>query len=135
MSEKMHSVLKQSENHNTAEHGSTKSYIVGFILSLMLTFAAYFLVTGQILDRGLLIAVLLTLGLIQLIVQLFFFLHLGQEKKPRWNLVFFLLTTMTILTVVIGALWIMEHLNYNMMPEHVEEYIIQDEGLKTPDQN
>ena len=116
--------MKQAE-----QHGSPQSYIIGFVLSLILTFASYFLVVGGVMDDMTLIVVLLVLAFIQLTVQLVYFLHLGQEKKPRWNLYFFLLTALTILTVVIGALWIMQHLNANMMPEQVEEYIIQDEGL------
>jgi cytochrome o ubiquinol oxidase subunit IV len=127
--------MSTEKHHAEENHGSIKSYVIGFVLSLLLTFGAYVLVTNHLVENSLLVASLITLAAMQLIVQLFFFLHLGQEKKPRWNLVFFLLTTMTILTVVIGALWIMDHLNANMMPEHVEEYIIQDEGLTLPNQN
>jgi cytochrome o ubiquinol oxidase operon protein cyoD len=107
-----------------------QSYIIGFLLSLMLTFGMYILVINRVLADSLLVPVIITLALTQLIVQLFFFLHLAHEEKPRWQLVFFLLTAGTILGVVLGSLWIMQHLNYNMMPEHVEEYIIQDEGIK-----
>jgi cytochrome o ubiquinol oxidase operon protein cyoD len=118
-------------NHQSENHGSITSYVIGFLLSLGFTLAAYYLVTTNVIENPLLIPSILTLAFLQLLVQLFYFLHLGQEKKPRWNLVFFLLTAMTIMTVVIGALWIMQHLNANMMPDQVQDFIIHDEGLKT----
>jgi cytochrome o ubiquinol oxidase subunit IV len=117
------------------EHASIKSYLIGFILSIVLTIVAYLLVqthifsSHQVLGHELLIFLLLTLALIQLIVQLFFFLHLGREPQPRWNLIFFISTIGIVLLVVIGSLWIMNHLNYNMMPQDMEKFLLEDEGI------
>jgi cytochrome o ubiquinol oxidase subunit IV len=124
--------FEKNKTHNqTVSHGSITSYVIGFLLSLGLTYAAYYLVTTNVIENPMLIPSILALAFLQLLVQLFYFLHLGQEKRPRWNLAFFLLTAITIMTVVVGALWIMQHLNANMMPEQVEDYILHDEGLKT----
>lgn len=110
------------------EQGSLmKAYVVGFVLSLILTFAAYYLVTLQLLSGNTLLVSILVLAFVQLFVQLWFFLHLGREQKPRWNLIFFLSTAGIIFIVVAGSIWIMSHLNYNMMPHEVEEYVMEEE--------
>lgn len=108
---------------------TTKAYVVGFALSLVLTFAAYFLVTQHIFSGVVLTTALLELAFVQLIVQLLFFLHLGQESRPRWNLIFFLLTFGVVLLVMVGSLWIMSNLNYNMTSQDMSKIIIEDEGI------
>lgn len=49
-------------------------------------------------------------------IQLFFFLHLGQESKPYWNSQLFLFMLTILVILVIGSLWIMHNLSYNVMP-------------------
>jgi len=99
-----------------SEHGTLKSYWLGFILSIGLTLAAYWAVVGKLIAGKILIGTLLALALAQTVVQLVLFLHLGQESKPRWNLLVFLFMLSVLLILVFGSLWIMYHLNYNMMP-------------------
>lgn len=100
-------------------------YIGGFISALAVTIVAFILVSAHLLSGGWLIAALVALALIQLWVQLVFFLHLGDEAKPRWQLTAFLFTTVMVLVIVIGSLWIMYHLNYNMTmsPAQMDEYM------------
>lgn len=115
--------------------GSVRSYTIGFVLSVILTLCAYFPVlwhhtSGHIqISHELLIPLVISLAVMQLFVQLIFFLHLGLEKGPKWNSIFFISTVGIILIIVLGAIWIMYHLNYNMMPQHVEEFIIHDQGI------
>ena len=97
-----------------------KSYITGFIISLALTLGAYFAVVNHAPDA---LIIILILAIAQLIVQLIFFLHLGQEKGTRWNLAVLLSTLGVILILVIGSLWIMAHLNYNMTPQDINNYM------------
>lgn len=111
------------------------TYIIGFLLSVILTIAAYLFAINHITSRHelfsheFLIAIFIALAFIQLVVQLLFFLHVGQESKPRWNLVFFVATGGAVLTVVIASLWIMSHLNYNMSPQDMNHIIILEEGI------
>lgn len=112
-----------------------KPYIIGFVLSLVLTFAAYFAVVLKqqlLLTNELIIIIILVLGVLQLLVQLFFFLHMGKETKPRWNLWVFITFTGMILLIVISSLWIMYHLNYNMLPKDMEQHILKDELMEMP---
>lgn len=109
--------------------GSAKLYIVGFILSLLLTFEAYILTVAHRAGSLILVIILLSLALIQLLVQLFCFLHVGQDKNPKWNLQFFISTFLFVLLVVVGSIWIMYHLNYNMSPEQINNYLQNQQGF------
>jgi cytochrome o ubiquinol oxidase operon protein cyoD len=90
-------------------------YSLGFVISLVLTLTAYVLVTGRLLDGLGLLLVLGGLALAQMIVQLIFFLHVSDESRPRFRLVSLGFMMTVLLIVVGGSLWIMHHLNYNMM--------------------
>jgi len=104
------------ENHK----GLLKSYILGFILSIILTLAAYIPVEmGSTSHKGVssqfgITVFILALAFIQLIVQMVFFLHMGNETRPRWKLGVFISFASIILIVVVASIWIMQHLNYNM---------------------
>ncbi|SRR5258706_5768958 len=106
-----------------------KSYISGFILSLLFTFSAYFIVVNHLFSLWIVISVILTLAICQLMVQLIFFLHLNHESKPHWNLTFFLSTFFFVLFIVISSIWIMTHLNYNMSAGRMDKFITHDEGF------
>jgi cytochrome o ubiquinol oxidase operon protein cyoD len=115
-------------SHQPTGRKAMSSYIIGFVASLILTIAAYLLVTQQFLQNGALVFILLVFAFVQLIVQLLFFLHLGRESKPRWQLYFLISTVGVIVLVVAGSIWIMHHLNY-MTPMQMDKAIIKDEGI------
>jgi cytochrome o ubiquinol oxidase operon protein cyoD len=114
-----------------------KGYIWGFILSVVLTLAAAGLVWthgnfwGMTVPVALLVPALLVLAVIQLFVQLIFFMHLSAGSESRWRLGAFISTAGIILIVIIGSIWIMNHLNYNMMasPSEMNAYIQSQDGL------
>ncbi len=112
-------------------YGTVGTYLTGFILSLLLTLEAYILVAYHILSDQLLIVAVTTAAVVQLVVQLVFFLHLGSESKPRWKVLAFLFALMVLLIVVFGSLWIMNNLNYHIMsPSETDTRLIHDEGIK-----
>lgn len=114
------------------EHGTIGSYIIGFQLSLIFTFIPYLLVIKKVVSGSALLATILGFGILQMIVQLVFFLHLGRERKPRWQLLFLIGTVIGIMTVVGGSLWIMHHLHYNMAivtPTDATKKLINDEAI------
>lgn len=102
---------------------SLKSYIIGFLLSLIFTLLSYLSVVNHLVTGMVLLAAIFGLAFIQLIVQLLFFLHLGEEKKPYWNSIFFIMTLSLIIIVIAGAVWIMYHLNTNMTPQEIQQYV------------
>lgn len=101
--------------HPTEEIGSLKSYIIGFALSILLTLIAYFLVVEHVLTYLTLIFTIVGLATVQTVVQLVFFLHLGQEPKPHMNSLIFSVMGVVILILVIGSLWIMFDLDNRVM--------------------
>lgn len=116
---------------NNVKLSREKSYAIGFISSIALTLIAYSLVVGGILAGWALIISLGALALIQCIIQLIFFLHLGQESRPRWRLGVFLFMLLIILIVVVGSVWIMHSLNTRMMPstQDMQKYMDSQAGL------
>src|SRR6266511_856026 len=101
-----------------------RTYITGFILSIALTLAAYFAVVNNVSNT---LLIILIFAIIQLFVQLIFFLHLNQCSDRGWNFTVLFSTFSVILILVVGSLWIMNHLNYSHMPS--EKEIIQSEGI------
>lgn len=103
------------ENEYAHDHGTVSSYVVGFIFSILLTIIPYAIVTKHIFLPTTTFVVISLLALLQLIVQLVYFLHLGKESKPKWNMLAFAFTIIVVAILVIGSLWIMYNLDYNMM--------------------
>lgn len=94
-----------------------KPLIWGFVLSALLTLAAYFCVTKELFTGWTLTYVIFGLCVVQAFVLLIFYMHLFLEEKPRWNLMLFCFLVLVVIVVIGGTLWIMENLNYNTMPE------------------
>ncbi|HUD05648.1 MAG TPA: cytochrome o ubiquinol oxidase subunit IV [Candidatus Saccharimonadales bacterium] len=112
-----------------SEHGTLKSYVTGFALSIVLTVTAYLLVKNHgYVNRDKIIAAIVGLALTQFVVQLIFFLHLGKETKPRWKLFIFGFMVLVVLILVFGSLWIMDNLNYRMTPGQINTYMNNQGG-------
>jgi cytochrome o ubiquinol oxidase operon protein cyoD len=107
-----------------------QTYSAGFGLSVILTLLAFWVVSAKLYTPAFTVGIIVTLAIIQLFVQLLFFLHLGDETKPRWRLTTLGFGLLVVVIVVFGSLWIMEHLNYNMMQDHgTEEYMERQSGF------
>lgn len=104
-----------SDSQYGSGHGTLKSYIIGFLLSLILTIIPFVVVTQHLFTNNVIAITITIAAVLQLFVQLVFFLHLSTESKPRWNSIAFAFTTLIVAILVIGSLWIMYNLNYNMM--------------------
>lgn len=124
------SAIKATVSEHETDNSTLASYATGFILSLLLTIIAYMAVTNHGLKRWGLVSVLIGLAVIQLFVQMIFFLHLAQRSKPRWNLMTFGLMLTVVLILVGGSLWIMYNLSYRMMPKTPQQIntYIQNQG-------
>ncbi len=107
-----------------------RAYIVGFILSLLTTIAAYFFVVSHMWPVQVTIYLVMAIAVLQLVVQMVFFLHIGNGS--RWKLVTFIFTLLVVGILVIGTIWVMNHLNYNMMdmnPQEMRQYMSEHEGI------
>jgi cytochrome o ubiquinol oxidase subunit IV len=100
-------------------HGSLRSYVIGFTSSFLLTITSFLLVATRALSGNTLIHTIIVLALVQAVFQMRFFLHLGEEPKPRWETLVFGFMLTLLLIIVIGTLWIMNDLNERVMSEMV----------------
>lgn len=98
-----------------ASHGSVKSYLIGFVLSVILTAIPFWMVmTGAAAPATLAVAISL-FAVVQIVVHLVYFLHMNTKSEGGWNFVALIFTGLIIAIVVVGSLWIMYNLNINMM--------------------
>ena len=51
----------------------------------------------------------------QSVAVLVYFMHLGIENKPRWNLIVFLFMLVLVIVVIGGSMWVMYNIDYNVM--------------------
>ncbi len=102
-----HGVHDDHGGHET--HGSLKSYVTGFLLSLVLTIIPLVVVLNGLLEKKVATIVLLGSAILQFVVQLVYFMHLKEEGKPRWNFMVLILGLIIVLTIVAGSIWIMTY--------------------------
>lgn len=121
--------MSESLHPNKTEHGTMQSYVIGFVLSLVFTAIPYYLVVNKTVTGNSLLATILTFALLQMFIQVFFFLHLGRGPKPLYNVAFFVSTVGIILAVVGGSIFIMNNLRYNMAPMQMSMNLTQSEGI------
>ncbi|MFW0766095.1 cytochrome o ubiquinol oxidase subunit IV [Trabulsiella odontotermitis] len=98
-----------------ASHGSVKTYMTGFILSIILTAIPFWMVMNGTASHGVILGTILATAVVQILVHLVCFLHMNSKSDEGWNLTAFVFTILIIAIVVIGSIWIMWNLNYNMM--------------------
>jgi cytochrome o ubiquinol oxidase operon protein cyoD len=97
-------------------HGSRRSYLIGFVLSVLLTAAPFALVMTGVLPvqaTGLLIA---AMAAVQVVVHMVFFLHMSAKLEGGWSLMALIFTLIVVFIALTGTLWVMYHLNQAMMP-------------------
>ena len=98
-----------------ASRGTVGKYVIGFVVSLVTTFAAYIVVTSHTFSLASTITLVVALALAQLLVQLIYFLHLGRSSHGRWNAVALLFTVTIVVILVVGTLWVMSNLTDRTM--------------------
>ena len=121
----MNNIVSEHEEHPL----SLTKYIIGFIGSVAVTMAAYLLVTRGGVSRDVTIGIISTLAVVQFIVQMVFFLHVADERKPRFKLMVMGLMLLVVLIVVVGSIWIMHNMNYRMTPQQEQQYLKSQDSI------
>ncbi|MBP2000726.1 cytochrome o ubiquinol oxidase operon protein cyoD [Paenibacillus shirakamiensis] len=103
---------QHTHGHSTTDevsqgHGSLKSYLLGFIFSIVLTIIPLVIVMNDMLNKTQTVVTLMLMAVMQLLVQLFFFMHIREGEKPRWNVMTLIVGLLIVFTVVGGSIWIM----------------------------
>jgi len=97
-------------------HGSVRGYVAGYVAAAVLTVAAFAAAQSHFLTPVSAVAAISVLAIGQMLVHLIFFLHISTSPNQRTNILAFAVTLLIVLIVVVGSLWIMSHLQSNMMP-------------------
>jgi len=98
-----------------ASRGSLKLYLTGFVLSLILTAIPFALVMSGTWSSSATLAGIFSAGIVQILVHLYYFLHLDTSSSARWNVLAMLFTLVIMALFVGGTIWIMYSLHYRMM--------------------
>lgn len=105
------------DHDDGAGHGSFKGYLTGFVLSVILTAIPFWLVMGNVFqDSGTTALVILGLAAVQIVVHMVYFLHLNARSEGGWIMLALIFTLVLVVITLSGSLWVMFHLNTNMMP-------------------
>ena len=107
--------MSHSNDHSGASHGSVKSYMTGFILSIILTVIPFWMVMTGSASHAVILGTILVTAVVQILVHMVYFLHMNSKSDEGWNLTAFVFTVIIIAILVVGSIWIMWNLNYNMM--------------------
>lgn len=120
MSEQQHS--SHDDHHHDEDggyHFSAKGYVIGFLLSVVLTAIPFWLVMAKVLPTpGLTAAVILGFAAVQIVVHMIYFLHMNAKIEGGWSMLSLIFTAAIVIIMLAGSIWVMFHLNTNMMPVH-----------------
>lgn len=98
-------------------HSTFKGYMTGFVLAVLLTAIPFWLVMGKVFDSSTVTAVVvLGFAAVQIVVHMVYFLHMNGRSEGGWTLLALLFTLVVVVITLSGSLWVMFHLNENMMP-------------------
>lgn len=102
--------------HDSAHHGSFRDYLIGFGLSIVLTAIPFWIVMDDVFRSPRVAAiVLLFFAAVQIVVHMVYFLHLNTKSEGGWTVLALIFTVTLVVITLAGSLWIMYHLDTNMM--------------------
>ena len=99
-------------------HGSRREYVIGFLLSVVLTAIPFALVmTNAVADSRITAGIVMLCAIVQIVVHMIYFLHMNTKSENGWTLMALIFTAILVVIVLSGSLWVMYHMNLNMMPQ------------------
>jgi cytochrome o ubiquinol oxidase operon protein cyoD len=108
-------------SHGSADGGlhlTLRGYLTGFLAAVVLTAIPFWLVMGRPFGSpATTAAVIVAFAAVQMVVHMVYFLHMSPKSEGGWNLLALLFTIMLVVIALSGSLWVMYHLNHNMMPD------------------
>ena len=121
-----HDTTKSAQGHDAHDHthgleheeghGSRKGYMIGFVLSVILTAIPFALVMTGALDKNTTIVAIFAMAIVQIFVHMVYFLHMNLKTEGGWSMLALIFTIVFVLITLAGSIWVMYHMNTNMMP-------------------
>jgi cytochrome o ubiquinol oxidase operon protein cyoD len=103
------------ESEKDSVVGGIRSYAIGLVAAAILTAASFALVQFDIVWAPAVPAALVALAIGQMGVHLVFFLHITTGPDNSNNVLALLFGVLIVALVLLGSIWIMGHLNHNLM--------------------
>jgi cytochrome o ubiquinol oxidase operon protein cyoD len=114
--------LNEKEDHAPGDEPSedvghwVRNANLGLGFSIVLTVAAFFLTDSNVIYGPAIPVALIVLAIAQMGVHLVFFLHITTGPDNTNNVLALAFGILVVFLVAVGSIWIMDHLNQNMMP-------------------
>ena len=106
-------------HHDAGPHSTFSGYMTGFVLSVILTAIPFWLVMAKVIaDRNTAVLVLGAFAVVQIVVHMVYFLHMNGKIEGGWTMLSTIFTVVFVAIAIAGTLWVMFHMNANMMPDH-----------------
>jgi len=103
-------------------HSTFKGYMTGFVLAVILTAIPFWLVMAKVFDKPNTTAlVILAFAVVQIVVHMVYFLHMDAKSEGGWNMLALIFTLVLVVITLAGSLWVMYHMNTNMMPASMHD--------------
>ncbi|GLR83850.1 cytochrome o ubiquinol oxidase subunit IV [Bradyrhizobium iriomotense] len=119
MKTEAHTSHAADHHHDAHAHGSLSTYMLGFVLSVVLTAIPFWLVMGGALpSKHVTALVIMAFAVVQIVVHMIYFLHMNAKAEDGWSMMAMIFTIVMVVIALSGSLWVMNHLNSNMMPVH-----------------
>jgi cytochrome o ubiquinol oxidase operon protein cyoD len=98
-------------------HVSRRGYLLGFVLSVVLTAIPFALVMSEVIpNRQITAFTVLVFAMVQIVVHMVLFLHMNPRVEAGWSMMALIFTLIMVVIGLSGTLWVMYHLTTNMMP-------------------
>ena len=108
--------------HDEGPHSTFKGYMTGFVLAVILTAIPFWIVMGGVFEKSSTTAlVILALAAVQMVVHMVYFLHMNTRAEGGWSMLALVFTLILVVITLAGSIWVMYHLNSNMMPMSVHD--------------
>lgn len=115
----VHAGPHHDEHHDDGPHSTMREYVIGFVLSVILTAIPFWLVMANVIeDRTTAVLVLGGFAVVQILVHMVYFLHMNGKVQGGWTMLSTIFTVVFVAIAIAGTLWVMFHMNTNMMPSH-----------------
>ena len=122
------------DTHGEEEiHVTTGGYVTGFILAVILTVIPFWLVMAKVIDNRATAAMVLGLfAAVQVVVHMYFFLHMNGKIQGGWTMLSTIFSVVFVAITLAGTLWVMFHMNTNMMPSHTDLPPVDQPAVAAP---
>ena len=89
---------------------------------MILTAIPFWIVMGNVFDKSSTTAfVVLAFAAVQIVVHMIYFLHMNAKSEHGWTMLALIFTVVVVVITLSGSLWVMYHMNHNMIPGMMNE--------------